>query len=45
MGLLDREGYDLPVQEGKEKCRNKRRERFMVENIMPNYLPGRDDLI
>lgn len=45
MNLLDRDAHDLPVQKGEEKFRNKRRERFMVENIRPNYLPGIDNLM
>lgn len=38
MGLLEREGYDLPVQQGEEKLRNKGRQRYMVEHIRPNHL-------
>ena len=38
MDLLGREGYDLPVQQGEEKFRNKGRQRYMVEHIRPNHL-------
>ena len=39
MDLLDREGYDLPVQEREEeKFMKKGRERYMVETIRPNHL-------
>lgn len=38
MDLLEREGYNLPVQQGEEKFRNKGRQRYMVEVIRPNHL-------
>ena len=38
MDLLEREGYDLPLQRGEEKFRNNGRQRYMVEVIRPNHL-------
>lgn len=38
MDLLEREGYDLPLQQGEEKFRNNGRQRYMVEVIRPNHL-------
>lgn len=38
MDLLEREGYNLPVQQGEEKFRNKGRQGYMVEVIRPNHL-------
>lgn len=45
MGLLEREGYDLPVQQGEEKLRNKGTQRYMVEHIRPNHLLSREQVI
>ena len=42
MDLLEREGYDLPLQQGEEKFRNKRRQRYMVGVIRANHLLSKE---